>query len=31
MVRFAQNSPVLITGDAKGDINAYRLYGIYIY
>ncbi|CAK87332.1 unnamed protein product (macronuclear) [Paramecium tetraurelia] len=27
MVRFAHNSPVLITGDARGDINAYRLYG----
>ncbi|CAD8164655.1 unnamed protein product [Paramecium pentaurelia] len=27
MVRFAQNSPIIITGDAHGEINTYRLYG----
>lgn len=31
MIRFAQNSPILVTGDARGDINAYRLFGNLIY
>lgn len=31
MIRFAQNSPILVTGDARGDINAYRLFGYFIY
>lgn len=29
MVRFANNSPILVTGDMKGDIDVFRLYGIW--
>lgn len=27
MVRFAENAPVIITGDIEGDVNVYRLHG----
>lgn len=27
MIRFADNSPILVSGDAHGEITTYRLYG----
>lgn len=27
MVRFANNAPVIVTGDVAGDVNVYRIHG----
>ena len=29
MVKFCPGSPILVTGDVAGDVNVYRIHGIY--
>lgn len=31
MVRFAENAPIICTGDIAGDVNVYRLHGNILY